>query len=306
MRIFVSYVHKQGDWVHKHLVPILSASGAEVLVDVDRFTAGKAVIGQMDDLQRKAHRHILVITSDYVASDYCRHEMAQAIAVDPKFSNGKVIAIRRDDEPLPSDLGGNGSLGSGQLYVDLRDDREASPWDLLLKSCELEPLGVSAPTWLGALDQTERHLERGESVNLVVKNDDVKWRTWFAHLTDVRQIPLDIVDLEDPKTVARNGLIGAILRETGRSNAAVPPPPDDMTLLAEAFDHGARSLLALQHFDYVEEREHYGFDLFSSLRWLVMNQRQLVLLAQTVVPVATLLPPRHKLSEIDFKTVELG
>lgn len=188
----------------------------------------------------------------------------------------------------------------------MRDDGQSSSWDLLLKSCDREPLGIDAPNWLNALDQTCRHLERGESVNLVVKNGDVNWRIWFDHLTDVRQMPLAIVDLEDPRTVPRNGLIGAMLRETGRSNDTVPPPPDDMTLLAEAFDHGTRSLLALQHFDFVREREHYGFDLFSSLRWLVMNKRQLVLLAHTEVPVATLLPPRHKLSEIDFKTVELG
>jgi hypothetical protein len=109
MRIFVSYAHKQGDWVHKHLIPILSASGAEVLVDVDRFKAGRTVVGQMDDLQRKADRHILVITGDYVASDYCRHEMRQAIAVDPDFSKGKVIAIRRDDESLPRELAGTPS-----------------------------------------------------------------------------------------------------------------------------------------------------------------------------------------------------
>lgn len=104
MCVFVSYAHKQADWVHDRLLPILRASGAEVLVDVDRFTAGKAVIGQMDDLQGKAQRHVLVITGDYVASDYCRHEMKQAIATDPDFSNGKVIVIRRDDEPLPTEL----------------------------------------------------------------------------------------------------------------------------------------------------------------------------------------------------------
>jgi hypothetical protein len=40
---------------------------------------------------------------------------------------------------------------------------------------------------------------------------------------------------------------------------------------------------------------HYGNDLFSSLRWLVMDARQLVLLAQTNVPIANLLPPKHEL-----------
>ena len=38
----------------------------------------------------------------------------------------------------------------------------------------------------------------------------------------------------------------------------------------------------------------------------MMDARQLVLLAQTRQPIATLLPSGHELSKIDFKTVELG
>ena len=60
------------------------------------------------------------------------------------------------------------------------------------------------------------------------------------------------------------------------------------------------------HFHRVAERPHYGIDLFASLRFMVMDARQLVLLVHTRQPVATLLPPDHALSKIDFKTVELG
>ena len=68
MRIFVSYSHKQSEWVHSRLLPVLRAAGAEVLVDIDHFKAGQTVTGQMDRLQRRASRHVLVITADYVAS----------------------------------------------------------------------------------------------------------------------------------------------------------------------------------------------------------------------------------------------
>ena len=40
----------------------------------------------MDKLQRTARRHLLVITADYVASPYCRHEMEQAIKYSIKPS----------------------------------------------------------------------------------------------------------------------------------------------------------------------------------------------------------------------------
>jgi hypothetical protein len=232
--------------------------------------------------------------------------MEQAIKSDPGYADGKVLPILQDGTPLPLDLSDAGGLGSAPIYVDLHDDKSADAWELLLKSCSITLPGVDAPSWLRTLDQTRVHLERGESVNLVVKNGNVDWRRWIDQLAATRFKDIAVIDLENPRAVPRNGLIREILKATGRSNAAVPPPPDDLPLLADAFETGSRSHLALKHFDCVKDRVHYGPDLFSSLRWLVMEARQLVLLAQTYVPIANLLPPKHELSVIDFKTVELG
>ena len=46
MKIFVSYSHRQGEWVRDALVPVLRASGSEILIDWERFKAGFAVVGQ--------------------------------------------------------------------------------------------------------------------------------------------------------------------------------------------------------------------------------------------------------------------
>ena len=308
MRIFVSYAHKQGDWVRDRLVPILRASGAEVLVDVDRFTAGKAVIGQMDDLQGKAQRHVLVITGDYVASDYCRHEMTQAIATDADFSNGKVIVIRRDDEALPNELDGKAGLGSEPLYVDLRDDNANSSWELLLKSFDHLPLGVDAPRWLSAIQATHRHLERGESVNLVV-GAAVQWQTFQQQLIEARSNRLGVVDLRKPGTIPREGFVEEVLKATsGPLASPVPASPHDLPLLAEKLLNGGPYHLLLSHFDLINapERQHYTDELARSLRWSCMDDRSLVLVVQTRTPVANVLPANEFDSWPDFKTVELG
>ena len=306
MSIFLSYSHKQSEWVRWRLIPVLRAAGGKVLVDIDYFKAGQTVIGQMDKLQNTASRHLLLITSDYMASKYCCHEMAQAIKADPGFAAGKVLPVMLDGAPLPTALAGSCGLGSGPVYVDLRDDKNTAAWDLLLSSCCLNLPGTDAPIWLGALDRTKTHLERGESVNLVVRNGKVDWRLWIDQLRETRFKQIAAIDLEHPRAVPRNGLIAEILRATGRSNANVPPPPDDLPFLADAFENGSRSHLAIKHFDSVKHRDHYGPDFFSSLRWLIMDAKQLVLLAQSNVPIADLLPPKHKLSAIDFKTIELG
>ena len=306
MSIFVSYSHKQSEWVHSRLIPVLRATGGEVLVDIDHFKAGQTVIGQMDKLQGAASRHLLLISTDYMASAYCGHEMDQAIKTDPGFTDGKVLPVMLDSTPLPPALAGSSGLGSGPIYIELCDDKIAAAWALLLKSCSLNLPGTGAPTWLSALDQTKIHLERGESVNLVVRNGEVNWRLWIDQLTETRFKQIAAVDLENPCAVSRKGLIGEILKATGRSNANVPPPPEDLPFLGGAFKNGSRSHLAIKHFDCVKHRNDYGLDFFHSLRWLVMDAKKLVLLAQSHAPITDLLPRKHELSAIDFKTVELG
>lgn len=106
----------------------------------------------------------------------------------------------------------------------------------------------------------------------------------------------------------RNGLIIEVLRVTGRSSRDVLPPPDDLPKLDWAFarGRGRQSYRALKHFHRVADRDDYNVNLFSSLRYIVMDTRQLVLLVQTRQPVADFLLPEHKLSQIDFKTAALG
>jgi hypothetical protein len=277
---------------------VLKASGCNILIDWERFRAGFAVLGQMDATQDRADRHVLILTGDYLASDYCRHEMERAIRLDPDFTKGRVIPTKLDDSHLPRTI-----KKPNPLYVDLRDADAADQWQLLIEQCGGE-LGMNPPAWLAALDKAKRHLERGECVNVQV-NGEVDWRAWLDQLRQTRFSKLEIVDLENPAAVSRNGLIGEMLRVTGRSRA-IPSPPDDLPELAKAFADGRRSYVAFVHFHRVAERRHYGMDLFSSLRFMVMDARQLVLLVQTRQPVATLLPPGHELSKIDFKTVELG
>jgi hypothetical protein len=67
MKVFVSYSHQQGEWVRDHLVPVLKASGPQILIDWERLRAGYAVVGEMAATQDEADRHLLVIMSDCLA-----------------------------------------------------------------------------------------------------------------------------------------------------------------------------------------------------------------------------------------------
>jgi len=105
-------------------MPILRAAGAKVLVDFEHFDAGRKVVGQMDDLQKNSDRHLLIITKNYLESEYCRHEMMTAILTDPDFSKGKVLPVLLDGSHLPSELSGSSNTSSEIIY---RTARNQSP-----------------------------------------------------------------------------------------------------------------------------------------------------------------------------------
>ena len=175
VKVFVSYAHSEQSWVVDRLVPVLEAGGAEVIIDIRHFRAGRTVTGEMDQWQDQADRHVLVITGDYLASGPCQHEMTRAIGCDPGFTAGVVLPIRRDAAPLPP-----GIAIPNPLYIPLSDDRDADPWTRLLKGCDAD-LGMPVPRWLEKRDEIVRHLSNRRSVNLVVANG-TPWRPLLEHV----------------------------------------------------------------------------------------------------------------------------
>lgn len=298
-KIFVSYSHHQGDWVLNRLAPCLKAGGAEVLIDVERFKFGKALIGQMDATQDQAEIHMLILSEDYLRSDYCLHEMNRALALDPDFERGIVIPVMRKTCTLPDTV-----KRPNPLYADLRQDRQPKPWATLLEQCGAV-LGTSVPDWLAARNDIVRYLKRGQSVNLVVDNG-VDWRPLLNHIASDHLVTLARVDLQDPATASRRGLLAEILSHLGLKTQ-VPPEPEDLVTFRHTLLDASPSTfhLALTHCDMVPYSYKNDINLFAALRHLIMDKRKLVLLAQSRKPFAALLPQDHPLSEIDLKTVQL-
>lgn len=296
-KVFVSYSHHQEEWVRDRLVPVLRAGGAEVLIDYERFGAGRSVLGQMDATQDEADVHVLVFSPDYLASGPCRHEMERAVALDPMFEHGIVVPVMRIEADLPAEVS-----APNPIYVDLKDDSVVAPWELLLRACSAE-LGTAAPAWLIARDEVRRFLVRGQSVNLVTDRG-VAWRGLIEDLQRGELADLIKVDLESGAAASRRGLVQEILSKLGTSTS-VPPEPEDLVALDRFLTARPRTRIALVHFDFAAGRDTYGVDFFASLRYLAMEARKLTLLVQSRRPFVTLLPEGHPLSEIGLQSVEL-
>ena len=269
MKVFISYRHQQQDWVKENLVPCLEAGGTEILVDYRTFSAGKRVIGQMDDLQDQADKTLLLFTPAYLESAYCLHEMNRALNQDPNFSGTVLPVVLEDCQPdcLAQD--------DPPLWVDLTNPKMPDPWALLMNDCQAD-LGISAPKWLKAHKDIRRYLGRNESINLVVNERPIKWRELLKHLkTEAEFKDLTEVDLESGATMSRQGFIGAML---GVSTNAVPTSDNgnDLVFLDQQIkNRNRKTRVIFKHFDRVKNRHFHDNDLFSTLRYLITETRQL-------------------------------
>ena len=295
MRIFISYNHKQGDWVWKRLVPSLRAGGAkEILIDRERFRFGLAVVGQMDNLQDQADKHLLVLSPDYFKSDYCLHEFKRAIKCDPKFTGSKVLPVLKDDCTLPKQLSG----WNPPLWADMWDDNQVNVWKALFEECGATKLGSTAPAWLDARDEILSALHYDKSTNLVIQGD-VNWRGLLDHITKDHIQDLVVINFEDPDTTSRQGLLNTIIRAIGE-NTQLQPKPHDLSDFKHRLIAKKKVKLAFTHFDLASHRSYYDKDLFGTLRFL-MEQDILILLVHSKTDFKVLMSKLYP-----FYTFEIG
>lgn len=301
---FISYSHKQGKWVWERLTPVLRAAGCkELVIDRERFRAGCAVRGQMDAAQDAAEVSVLVLSAEYLASDYCRHEMERAVASDPDFSLGRTIPVVLDDHGKTV-FDGMG-LREPPLWVDLATDSSDGQWDLLLKSLDATSLGATVPHWLEVRDAIVRTLGyQRQSMNLVIHGAPT-WKAMCKHIREEWLPHLAVVDLDNPETVTLEGLVRHLLLAFGCSTD-IPRGPGCVSALNALKSKPGTLLLALTHFDNVAARKKaYGHDIFFGLRHLVSDERKLALLVESRSPFDQLLPKDHPLSNLHLNTIEL-
>jgi hypothetical protein len=302
-RVFVSYSWKQGEWVWDRLAPVLKAGGIEILIDRERFKAGKDILGQMDKTQDQARQHVLCLSAEYLKSMACQHEMRRAIASDPDFSKGNIIPLRLDTQPLPKELAGGRLTTPKPLWINFADDRKPEPWRELL-TASTGDLGTCPVRWLEARDQTRDQLKHRKSVCLHVVNEKANWRALMDDVLESLQRPARQLDLDQGATKTRAGFVNCILDQPAHRLPDGGPGFELVELDAAVRDMTSLTL-AIRHFDHMSAQFKADADLFDVLRNLIMDARKLVLFVQTRTPFATLLPRDHRLSKIDIKTVEL-
>ena len=298
MRIFISYSHRNVDWVHNRLQPVLEAAGVQPIVDRDRFVGGPPVIGQMDGAQDDADKSLLVLTPEYLASDFCRHEMDRALAKNQTMNDSHAVPLVRTDILLPQAI-------EPLLRVDLTNENNEDAWNLLMRACNGR-LAVSPPAWLEARDRVLRHVKDGQSVNLVTAKDAGRaWRSLVKHLQDC--LPnLGRLDLMSGASTTRHGFVRVFL-DACQASRNVPDRPNDLLALHQAINKKVVApIVALTHFEIAQGRpSEFDDDLFFAIRHLIEERKLTLLIQSKEKQFAELLPSGHQLSFIDIRTVQM-
>jgi tetratricopeptide (TPR) repeat protein len=124
--VFISYSHKDEDWVVYTLLPRLEAAGAKVCIDYRDFTPGKPSRHNMRDSIKSSRFVALVMTPAWVASEWTLFESLLALADDPAGQKQRTIPLMVEKCDVPEDI-------SILTWIDFcRSDRMENAWRQLL------------------------------------------------------------------------------------------------------------------------------------------------------------------------------
>jgi len=90
--VFISYSHRDKQWVDSILVPNLRNNGLRVLTD-DDFAVGISAIENMSNAVKQSKRTLVVLTPDWVTSEWTSYEGFLTTYVDPSGKEQRIIPV---------------------------------------------------------------------------------------------------------------------------------------------------------------------------------------------------------------------
>ncbi len=102
--IFISYSHKDKDWVQNWLLPKLETNGLPCHIDFRDFEIGVPGIINMERAVETCDKTVLVLTPDYLNSDFAQFEAILLQSQDPTGLKKRIVPLMLKDCQLPKRL----------------------------------------------------------------------------------------------------------------------------------------------------------------------------------------------------------
>lgn len=114
---FVSYSHRDKEWVHGVLLPRLEQEGLTICIDTRDFEIGVPSLVNMENAVQQSRKTLLVLTPDWVTSQWTDFEALLIQTKDPVGRGRRMLPLMVRDCDLPDRL-------SIFTYIDLRDQAD--------------------------------------------------------------------------------------------------------------------------------------------------------------------------------------
>ena len=103
--VFISYSTADKAWVRGELLTRLRKVGLKIWIDVDNVELGKPALQDLEDALANSQRTLLVLTKDYLESQWTTYERYILQAIDPVNNRGRLIPILKEPCDLPTSIG---------------------------------------------------------------------------------------------------------------------------------------------------------------------------------------------------------
>jgi hypothetical protein len=91
--VFISYSHKNKDWVWAKLLPCLEGAGLKVLIDYRDFEIGIPSVVNMERAVDRSRHTLLVLTPSWLASEWTDFESLLAGTSDPAARRRRLVPL---------------------------------------------------------------------------------------------------------------------------------------------------------------------------------------------------------------------
>jgi hypothetical protein len=157
--VFISYSHRDQDWVRGDLLKKLEAGGLQVCIDFRDFEVGAPSVKEMVRAVEASRKTLLVLTPAYLESDWTEFESSLVQTLDPANKRRRLIPLCKSRCQLPPEI-------SYLTYVNFYEPQYVDiEWKKLLIALEEPPheetgLQLEVPR-MSSIEDTSRSAREG-------------------------------------------------------------------------------------------------------------------------------------------------
>ena len=105
--MFISYSSKDFSWVSENLISLLEKHSIPYSIHIRDFELGRPIVQNMADSVYNSRQVVIVLSNNYLASNFCREELNMALQRGVDTGDSAVVLVAMDKlkkKRLPSAL----------------------------------------------------------------------------------------------------------------------------------------------------------------------------------------------------------